>query len=331
MHPRQHRTRNSLATRYGARTIGLMNLLLLFGSISLSGCATTNVPSSLAGGTLAGDTAEISPQESAVEWTRRTRDARLALQGQEFREARMHLVAALVALDSHRMSDVRYQATMGHLVHLAAIYGRLGHEEKAEEVMTIVTEHASRFAAEDEFSRYDLALAAELQPSSEALRYDALYRDWLSGPLEPRFRQDPEAPTPQPRKPTDLDSLIARTAHTYQVDPKLVKAVVAAESNFEIRAVSPAGAQGLMQLMPETSREMGVRSPFHAGDNLRGGVRYLRKLLDRYRDLEPALAAYNAGPSAVDRYGGIPPFPETRAYVQRVLNFYQGYQENAND
>ena len=86
-----------------------------------------------------------------------------------------------------------------------------------------------------------------------------------------------------------------------------------------------------MQLMPATAREMGVRSPFQAQDNLRGGVRYLRKLLDRYHELEPALAAYNAGPAAVDRYGGIPPFPETEAYIKRVLGFYEGYRSSDLD
>jgi soluble lytic murein transglycosylase-like protein len=106
----------------------------------------------------------------------------------------------------------------------------------------------------------------------------------------------------------------------------LVKAVMAAESNFEKSAVSRVGAQGLMQLMPTTAREMGVVSPFVPSDNIRGGVRYLSEMLDRYGDVKFALAAYNAGPRAVDRHGGIPPYPETRAYVKRVLGFYREYQ-----
>ncbi len=123
-----------------------------------------------------------------------------------------------------------------------------------------------------------------------------------------------------------FDRLILRAAESYDVDPALVKAVVAAESNFEPRAVSRVGAQGLMQLMPQTARAMGVRRPFAPSENIRGGVRYLRKLLDRFDDLDHALAAYNAGPDAVMRYGGIPPYPETEAYVTRVLSHYRRYQ-----
>ena len=117
-----------------------------------------------------------------------------------------------------------------------------------------------------------------------------------------------------------------RDWQSFRVDPALVKAVVATESNFEITAVSRAGAQGLMQLMPETAREMGVLAPFKPSENLRGGVRYLREMLDRYGDTRLALAAYNAGPEAVDRHGGIPPYPETEDYVARVLDYYRGYQ-----
>lgn len=81
-----------------------------------------------------------------------------------------------------------------------------------------------------------------------------------------------------------------------------------------------------MQLMPATAKEMGVRRPFKPGDNIRGGVRYLRTLLDRYPTIGIALAAYNAGPAAVDRYVGIPPYPETQDYVERVLRFYREYR-----
>jgi soluble lytic murein transglycosylase len=83
-----------------------------------------------------------------------------------------------------------------------------------------------------------------------------------------------------------------------------------------------------MQLMPATARELGVYSPFRPSDNLSGGVRYLRSLLDRYSDVSVALVAYNAGPVAVDRYGGVPPYPETQAYVKRVLQFYREYQSD---
>jgi len=95
---------------------------------------------------------------------------------------------------------------------------------------------------------------------------------------------------------------------------------------FNAGAVSRKGAQGLMQLMPRTAASLGVEDALHAGDNVRGGTRYLRLMLDRYGDdLSRALAAYNAGPTAVDRYRGVPPYRETRAYVKRVLTYYRHY------
>jgi len=117
-----------------------------------------------------------------------------------------------------------------------------------------------------------------------------------------------------------FDGLIARAARAYRVEPSLIRAMVAVESNFDPNALSPKGAQGLMQLMPMTARDMGVRCPFDPEDNVFGGVRYMRLMLDRYGDVSLALAAYNAGPEAVDRHGGIPAYPETQVYVERVLD-----------
>jgi len=122
-----------------------------------------------------------------------------------------------------------------------------------------------------------------------------------------------------------FDGLIGLTAREQSLQPALVKAVIAAESNFDPKAVSHKGAQGLMQLMPETAVSLGVLDPLHPEENVRGGAAYLRQMLDRYGDLERALAAYNAGPDAVDRYGGVPPYRETQAYVRRVLTYYRYY------
>lgn len=117
-----------------------------------------------------------------------------------------------------------------------------------------------------------------------------------------------------------FDPLIREVARRHRLDPALIKAVVHVESSFNPRAVSRKGALGLMQLMPETARRYGVRDPFDPVQNLSAGARHLRELLETYRhNKRLALAAYNAGRRAVERYRGIPPYPETRNYVYRVL------------
>ena len=109
-----------------------------------------------------------------------------------------------------------------------------------------------------------------------------------------------------------------------RVSPALVTAVIETESSYNPRAVSPRGAMGLMQLMPDVARGLGVENPFEPEENIRGGVALLRRLLDKYHgDHRLALAAYNAGEGAVDRSGGMPDFPETREYVERVINAYR--------
>jgi soluble lytic murein transglycosylase-like protein len=121
---------------------------------------------------------------------------------------------------------------------------------------------------------------------------------------------------------SSVESCIQQSAAKYNLSPELIRSIIRAESNFQPHAVSSAGAQGLMQLMPETAKELGVTNPFDVRQNIDGGSRYLRQMLDRFSgDLKLALAAYNAGPGAVVQYNGDVPFSETQQYVKRVLRF----------
>ena len=126
---------------------------------------------------------------------------------------------------------------------------------------------------------------------------------------------------------SSYDDTIRIAANYHGMDPLLIKAVIRAESSFNPKALSPKGAKGLMQLMPETIKDLGVKDPFHPRENIMAGTRYLRMMLDAFDgEIHLALAAYNAGPSTVRRYGGVPPFPETQSYIQRVIDFWEKYK-----
>lgn len=138
-------------------------------------------------------------------------------------------------------------------------------------------------------------------------------------------RQKPQSSSVQAaglnvQHPLDLNEVVKSASGTYSLDPDLVSSVIRAESGFNAHAVSPKGAQGLMQLMPQTANGLGVQNAFDPQANVDGGTRYLRELLERYNfDLIKALAAYNAGPERVEHYNGVPPYNETKAYVARIV------------
>ena len=121
-----------------------------------------------------------------------------------------------------------------------------------------------------------------------------------------------------------MAELVQRLAPRFSIDPRLALAIVRSESNFEAQALSPRNAQGLMQLIPETAERFGVRDAWDPEQNVRGGLAYLRWLLERFEgDVALVSAAYNAGEGTVQQYGGVPPYAETREYVRRILSFYR--------
>ena len=128
-------------------------------------------------------------------------------------------------------------------------------------------------------------------------------------------------------RPKSLEEIIHETALIYGVDADLVKAIVRTESNSNPLAVSRRGAQGLMQLMPATARKLSVDAPFDPRQNIIGGVKYVKSLLRTYGDLKLVLAAYNAGPKAVRKYSGVPPYRETKQYIKKVMKYYKRFKK----
>jgi soluble lytic murein transglycosylase-like protein len=177
-------------------------------------------------------------------------------------------------------------------------------------------------------SNGDVHLSNYTQPNLPVFRKAA-----PPAPVQPRTRTQRRRSTTigsRVSKSTGrYDRLIREAANRHGVDYKLVKAVIHAESAFNHRAVSSKGAQGLMQLMPATARGLRVSNPFDPRDNVDGGTRYLKQMLRRYRnDISLCLAAYNAGPGSVARFGGVPPYRETQSYIRKVKTLMRRYEHD---
>ncbi|MEA3464792.1 MAG: transglycosylase SLT domain-containing protein [Thermodesulfobacteriota bacterium] len=150
-------------------------------------------------------------------------------------------------------------------------------------------------------------------------------------PVLSKYRYYQAEPGEVARKRPSIANLIKHYARKHRLDPYLIRAVVRVESDFDSGAVSPCGAIGLMQLHPETIKDLNVVDPFDPSANIAGGTKYLRRMLNLFDgDLDLALAAYNAGPSTVKRYNGIPPYPETRSYVNKVKYYQQLYRQGGS-
>lgn len=179
----------------------------------------------------------------------------------------------------------------------------------------------------DRFERRDDQVTFFLSGGGEVQCAFDLVENIVSNEVLPGPPAEVEAPAPPvaalPLLP-QLAPLVERVSKRHGVDTRLVTAVIWVESSGDPRARSTKGAKGLMQLMPKTARELGVSKVYDPAQNVDGGVRYLKQLMAQFRTLPLALAAYNAGPAAVDRYRGIPPFKETRRYVGKILELYQG-------
>ncbi len=143
--------------------------------------------------------------------------------------------------------------------------------------------------------------------------------------LDSQIQQQGGQSLPLPK--SSLVNVVESEAQKIGLDPNLAKAIAQAESGFNPNAVSKAGAQGLMQLMPSTAQGLGVKALLDPVENVQGGTRYLKSLLDKYHSIPKAVAAYNAGPGAVDKYNGIPPYTETQNYVRRVLQYEQQFEK----
>ena len=173
----------------------------------------------------------------------------------------------------------------------------------------------------------DSAPSSLLTPQADAGKVSVVRVDRRTGKLVRAVSGSASRPATVAPPPAQIQQLVEKSAKAHNVDPLLVQSVIQVESNYNHFAVSPKGAEGLMQLMPGTARMLGVSNSFDPAENIEAGVKYLRYLQNVYQDDRLALAAYNAGPKAVDRYKGAPPYAETQDYVNQVGQRYRTAKE----
>lgn len=170
------------------------------------------------------------------------------------------------------------------------------------------------------------AITSNRNPGSSAVSFESLLNS-MSDEKPTRATSSTSAPSAWKGDSKDYDGMITEAAKKHGVEESLVRAVIRQESAFNPKATSSCGAQGLMQLMPDTAKELGCTDGYDPYQNIMAGTKYLRQLLDRFDgNMTKAIAGYNAGPGAVEKYGGLPPFTETQDYVAKVLGNYRNYK-----
>ncbi|MHC9539905.1 MAG: lytic transglycosylase domain-containing protein [Vulcanimicrobiota bacterium] len=167
-------------------------------------------------------------------------------------------------------------------------------------------------------------------PSASNITFEQLLSTYQGAPVSGAGSASGPSRAPYQGSEKDFEGLIKDASKTHGVDEDLIRAVIRQESGFNPNAESHCGAMGMMQLMPETAKDLGVKNAWDARENVMGGVKYLKGLLDRFDgNITKALAGYNAGPGSVEKYGGVPPYAETQNYVKNILGMYEDYKKKS--